>query len=97
MSFSLPAAAGKIGVIAPVTQHFCSTCNRLRLTADGKLRSCLFAKQELDIKARLRQGASTEELADIFRLAVVKKPHRHHLQKDPGENEPVRAMYAIGG
>jgi cyclic pyranopterin phosphate synthase len=95
--FSLPAAAGKIGVIAPVTRHFCSTCNRLRLTADGKLRSCLFAKQELDIKARLRQGASTEELADIFRLAVVQKPHRHHLQSNLTGNGPVRAMYAIGG
>jgi len=95
--FSLPVAAGKIGVIAPVTRHFCSTCNRLRLTADGKLRSCLFAKQELDIKARLRQGASTEELADIFKLAVVQKPERHYLQESPAGNGPNRAMYAIGG
>jgi GTP 3',8-cyclase len=72
--FSLPGALGRIGVIDPVTGHFCGTCNRLRLTARGTLRPCLLGPLEIDIKTALRSGASPETLTDIIRRAVLSKP-----------------------
>lgn len=72
--FRLRGALGKIGVIDPVTGHFCGSCNRLRLTARGTLRPCLLSPQEIDIKAALRAGASDQQLATFFYDAVLKKP-----------------------
>jgi cyclic pyranopterin phosphate synthase len=95
--YSLPGARGKVGFIAPLSHHFCGSCNRLRLTSDGKLRTCLFSEEEIDIKGPLRAGASTEELVDIYRLAAVRKPHGHHLQCADVEQYLGRAMQAIGG
>ena len=94
--FNFKGGIGKVGFITPMSQHFCGTCNRLRLTAEGKLRSCLFSETEIDIKKPLRKGASTEELIDIFRLAVKVKPQRHDLINNRDEVSG-RAMYAIGG
>lgn len=94
--FNFKGGIGKVGFITPMSQHFCGTCNRLRLTADGKLRSCLFSETEIDIKKPLRKGVSTGELIDIFRLAVKVKPQRHDLINDRDEVSG-RAMYAIGG
>jgi cyclic pyranopterin phosphate synthase len=95
--YSLPGAKGKVGFIAPLSYHFCSACNRLRLTADGKLRSCLFSEQEIDLKDPLRAGASIQELAYLFRLAVTQKPKGHSLDRTDIERYCGRAMQAIGG
>ena len=94
---SLPGAKGKVGFIAPLSYHFCGSCNRLRLTADGKLRTCLFSEQEIDIKGPLRAGASTEELVEIYRLAAIRKHHGHRLQCTYVERYFGRDMQAIGG
>ena len=94
---SLPGGLGKVGFIAPLSWHFCGSCNRLRLTADGKLRTCLFSEKEIDIKGPLRAGASIAELADIFRLAATKKPHSHRLECTEVDKTHGRDMQAIGG
>lgn len=94
---SFPGATGKIGFIAPLSHHFCHACNRLRLTADGKIRNCLFSENETDIKRPLREGASTEKLANIFRLAAQSKPLRHYLKDTTAFNSSAPAMRIIGG
>lgn len=94
---SLPEGLGKVGFIAPLSWHFCGSCNRLRLTADGNLRTCLFSEKEIDIKRPLRAVASIEELADIFRLAATQKPHGHSLDRTDIEKHFGRDMQAIGG
>jgi cyclic pyranopterin phosphate synthase len=93
---ALPGARGKIGFIAPMSWHFCGSCSRLRLTADGKIRSCLFSDHEMDIKTFLRRGASQKELVEFFTLAVRNKPRRHQLNGNR-HGKTGRGMYAIGG
>ena len=93
---ALPGAKGKIGFIAPMSWHFCGTCNRLRLTADGKIRSCLFSNDEIDIKTPLRRGASKKELIEFFTSAVKHKPRGHQLDGN-SHGKTNRDMYAIGG
>ncbi|HEV8544143.1 MAG TPA: GTP 3',8-cyclase MoaA [Verrucomicrobiae bacterium] len=86
----------EIGVIAPVTEPFCGHCNRLRLTADGKIRTCLFSLHEHDVRDRLRAGASDEELVDLLRDIVWEKEPRHHIG-EPEFVQPERSMSCIGG
>ena len=93
----LKGGIGKVGFITPISRQFCGSCNRLRLTAEGKLRTCLFSETEIDIKDSLRAGASTEELIDIFRLAVNHKSLNHNLNETYYQNNFGRAMHAIGG
>ena len=93
----LPGAVGKIGFIAPISRHFCDSCNRLRLTADGKIKTCLFSQQEIDIKGPLRGGAQEEEIIGLLRRAVHEKPSGHHLNANNHQNACGRAMRAIGG
>jgi cyclic pyranopterin phosphate synthase len=87
---------GTIGFINPVTQPFCQKCNRLRLTAEGKIRNCLFSIEEWDAKALLRGGGSDEELADLVRASVGAKLAGHGINSDQFVR-PERAMYQIGG
>lgn len=94
---SFPEAAGKVGFIAPLSRHFCGTCNRLRLTADGKLRTCLFSEKEVDIKGLLRKGAAIKDLTLIFKQAIQDKPKSHQLNDSTLLNASGRAMRAIGG
>jgi len=94
--FRLPGAMGAIGLISPVTEHFCARCDRLRLTADGKLRLCLLSNQEVDLKTPLRAHTPPEALADLIRRAILDKPARHHLDQ-PFSCVSNRAMYRIGG
>jgi cyclic pyranopterin phosphate synthase len=94
---SFPGAVGKVGFIAPLSSHFCGTCNRLRLTADGKLRTCLFSEKEIDIKRSLRKGDSMKDLALIFKQAIREKPKSHQLNDSNPLNVSGRAMRAIGG
>lgn len=72
--FRLAGAKGRIGIIDPITGHFCGTCNRLRLTARGTFRPCLLGSHEIDVREALRRGASREELAEVIRFAVAAKP-----------------------
>jgi cyclic pyranopterin phosphate synthase len=87
---------GKIGFINPVSEPFCGDCDRIRLTADGKLRTCLFSLGETDLREPLRTGATDADLEQIVRDAVWKKELKHRVN-DPGFVQPVRSMSAIGG
>ena len=95
--FRWPDAPGMIGIISPVSHHFCPSCNRIRLTADGKLRNCLFSDQEMDIKSPLRQGATDSELSQFLRDSILNKPEKHSLQPDVFRKCQNRPMVAIGG
>jgi cyclic pyranopterin phosphate synthase len=87
---------GRIGFINPVSEPFCGDCNRIRLTADGKLRTCLFSLNETDLRGPMREGASDAELERIVRAAVWRKELKHHVG-EPGFIQPARSMSAIGG
>ncbi len=93
----LPGAVGKVGFIAPISWHFCGSCNRLRLTADGKIKTCLFSREEIDIKTLLRTGATQNDIINIFRQAVAEKPSGHHLNAKNHQNACQRTMRTIGG
>ncbi len=86
----------RVGIIASVTRPFCRDCDRLRLTADGQLRTCLFARHETDLRGPLRAGASDAELAHIIRTAVAGKQAGHGIDA-VGFVQPERSMSAIGG
>lgn len=87
---------GTVGVIASVTMPFCGACDRLRLTADGQLRNCLFSREESDLRTPLRAGASDEELGRIFTDCLIRKLPGHGIN-EPGFLQPQRPMSAIGG
>ena len=87
---------GEIGIIAPVTEPFCGHCNRLRLTADGKIRTCLFSLGEYDLKPLLRGAASDSDLRDMLYEIVRHKEDRHHIG-EPEFVQPARTMSCIGG
>jgi GTP 3',8-cyclase len=87
---------GRIGFINPVSEPFCGDCNRIRLTADGRLRTCLFSLNETDLRGPLRAGADDHELERIIRDAVWRKELKHHVG-EPGFIQPTRTMSAIGG
>ncbi len=87
---------GKIGFINPVSEPFCADCNRVRLTADGRLRTCLFSMNETDLRGPIRAGADDGELERIIRDAVWRKELKHHVG-EPGFIQPARTMSAIGG
>ncbi|MCS7081150.1 MAG: GTP 3',8-cyclase MoaA [Chloracidobacterium sp.] len=89
-------APGEIGIIAPVTEPFCGACSRLRLTADGKLRTCLFSVVEYDLRDALRAGASMSELAERIVAAVARKEAGHRIN-EPDFTPPGRTMSCIGG
>lgn len=88
--------AGRIGFVNPVSEPFCGDCNRIRLTADGRLRTCLFSLHETDLRGPLRAGASDDELEQIVRDAVWRKELKHRVN-EPGFVQPARTMSAIGG
>ena len=87
---------GHIGFINPVSEPFCADCNRVRLTADGRLRTCLFSLNETDLRSPLREGADDDELEEIIRAAVWRKELKHHVGEE-GFIQPARSMSAIGG
>jgi cyclic pyranopterin phosphate synthase len=93
--FRLPGATGTIGFITPVTEHFCYQCNRLRLTADGKLRPCLLNESEIDLREPLRTGASVDELKGLIEKAITGKPQGHHLAD--GTKHEGRPFSQVGG
>jgi cyclic pyranopterin phosphate synthase len=94
--YTFSDGAGEIGIIAPVTQAFCGACSRVRLTSDGKIRTCLFSQVEHDIYGRMRGGADDEELRAYILHTVQGKEARHHIG-EPGFLKPSRSMVHIGG
>src|SRR3954463_9559332 len=94
--FRFADGAGEIGFVNPVSEPFCSTCDRIRLTADGQLRTCLFSRREWDLKTPLREGASDEELVALLRWAVQHKELKHKIN-EPGCVRAARSMSQIGG
>lgn len=95
-TFIVDDGPATVGIIASVTRPFCGDCDRVRLTADGQVRNCLFAREECDLKTPLRSGASDEELADRWLRAVASKRAGHGIN-DPTFLQPARPMSAIGG
>jgi cyclic pyranopterin phosphate synthase len=94
--FRFADGAGEIGFVNPVSEPFCSTCDRIRLTADGQLRTCLFSRREWDLKTPLRDGSSDEQLEELIRFAVAHKELKHKIN-DPGFVRASRSMSQIGG
>lgn len=94
--YTFADGVGEIGIIAPVTQAFCGACSRVRLTSDGKIRTCLFSQVEHDLYGRMRAGASQEELRAYILHTVQGKEARHHIG-EPGFLKPSRSMVHIGG
>jgi cyclic pyranopterin phosphate synthase len=93
--YRFPGAEGTVGFIAPVSEHFCERCNRIRLTSDGKLLPCLLSDAEIDIKTPLRGGADAAKIEKVMRQAVVAKPMQHNL--GDGRKPKVHTMTEVGG
>jgi cyclic pyranopterin phosphate synthase len=94
--FGFADGKGEVGFVNPVSEPFCSTCDRIRLTADGQLRTCLFSRREWDLKTPLRAGASDDELTALLRNAVAHKELKHRIN-EPGFVRASRSMSQIGG
>jgi cyclic pyranopterin phosphate synthase len=94
--FTFDDGLGEIGIIAPVSRPFCGHCSRIRLTSDGKLRTCLFSQSDHDLYGRMLRGGTDEELVTYIRQVVSQKEERHHIG-EPGFEKPSRNMVHIGG
>jgi len=94
--YAFADGAGELGFVNPVSEPFCSSCDRIRMTADGRLRTCLFSRRDWDLKEPLRSGASDEELTRLVRNAVAHKELKHRIG-DPGFVRANRSMSQIGG
>lgn len=92
--YSMPGALGSVGFITPVSQHFCSSCNRIRITPDGYLKPCLLSNDEYLLRDQLRSGISDRDLKEYLKSVVWNKPRRHHLEKG---QKSGRGMFSIGG
>ena len=95
--YTFPDGIGELGFINPVSQPFCGTCNRIRLTADGQLRTCLFSIDEWDLRGPMRAGASDDELAEVFIEAVRHKELKHKINEGKAFQRASRSMSQIGG
>ena len=97
MDFQFEDAVGRVGFIASISRPFCRSCNRLRLTADGKIRNCLFALNEIDVKAFLRPTVNAEALIAAVQIANVAEKWEGHEINTARFVKPLRTMHAIGG
>ncbi len=97
VTYRVPGFRGTLGIISPISRKFCSFCNRLRLTADGRLRNCLFASETLDVRAALRGGAGGAGVAELFRRAVACRPEGHDLRGDGCPSAGSEPMSRVGG
>jgi len=96
--YKIAGARGEIGFISPFSSHFCTTCNRLRLTADGHLRACLLSDAEVDLKGPLREGYSDDEIEALIRQGIVAKPGNHSMTLDDyAVKKCAKNMSSIGG
>ena len=94
--YNISGGCGSIGLISPISHHFCDKCNRIRLTANGRLRNCLYSGKEIDLKLALLNTNSDEQLIKLFTKAIESKPGRHLMEEGWG-SENDRKMYQIGG
>jgi cyclic pyranopterin phosphate synthase len=94
--FRLSGAMGTLGFISPISHHFCDRCNRLRLTSEGKLRSCLLSDQESDIKTAMRNGATDDQIRNLLTETILNKPKGHTLTEEEAVN-CHGSMSRIGG
>jgi len=94
--FRFEKAQGVVGFISPISHHFCNSCNRLRITSDGKLRPCLFSESEIDLKSAMRSGASDSQIERLLKLSVEIKPKGHSLNRETSIG-CLRSMSRIGG
>ncbi len=95
--YRFPGSKGSVGFITPMTEHFCATCNRLRITSDGHLRPCLLGNDEVSLKEALRNGAGDDAIERLIRQAVIIKREEHHLSGELAPEAVNRPMYQIGG
>jgi GTP 3',8-cyclase len=96
MRYTFDDGLGEVGIIAPVSRAFCGACSRIRLTSDGKIRTCLFSQSDHDLYAVLQRGGTDADLASFIEMTVEKKEARHHIG-EPGFLKPSRSMVHIGG
>jgi cyclic pyranopterin phosphate synthase len=96
-NYRIKGAKGVIGIISPISNHFCDFCNRLRLTADGKIRPCLFSNEKIDIKGPMRNGATDKDIEALLRRAIEVKPQRHKLNENKSSLSLIKTMSKIGG
>jgi cyclic pyranopterin phosphate synthase len=94
--FTFDDGIGEIGIVAPVSRPFCGHCSRVRLTSDGKIRTCLFSQSDHDLYGEMLRGGTDDELAAYIRMIVIHKEARHHIG-EPGFEKPSRSMVHIGG
>jgi GTP 3',8-cyclase len=94
--FTFDDGVGEIGIVAPVSRPFCGHCSRVRLTSDGKIRTCLFSQSDHDLYGEMIRGGTDEELSAYIRMIVMRKEARHHIG-EPGFEKPSRNMVHIGG
>ncbi|WP_213803844.1 GTP 3',8-cyclase MoaA [Granulicella sp. dw_53] len=94
--FTFDDGLGEIGIIAPVSRPFCGHCSRVRLTSDGKIRTCLFSQSDHDLQGEMARGGTDDELSAYIRRIVMRKEARHHIG-EPGFEKPSRSMVHIGG
>jgi cyclic pyranopterin phosphate synthase len=94
--FTFDDGIGEIGIIAPVSRAFCGACSRVRLTSDGKIRTCLFSQMDHDLYGVMKRGGSDDDLASYIRGVIAQKEARHHIG-EPGFLKPSRSMVHIGG
>jgi len=96
-NYRIKGAKGVVGIISPISDHFCNSCNRLRLTAVGKIRPCLFSKEEIDIRTPMRSGASDKDIDILFLQSIQVKPEKHKLNETTPSDSPIKSMSKIGG
>src|SRR6185437_663924 len=94
--YTFDDGVGEIGIIAPVSHPFCGHCSRIRITSDGKLRTCLFSLFDHDLYAVMQRGGTDRDMAEYIEAVVQKKESRHHIG-EPGFMQPSRSMVHIGG
>lgn len=94
--FNIEGGQGSIGFISPMSNHFCHECNRIRMTADGRLRGCLYDQKEVDLRESIENGADDHQLKSLFLKAINSKPRKHHMDAGWGSHNE-RKMYQIGG
>lgn len=95
--YRFPGSKGSVGFITPMTEHFCATCNRLRITSDGQLRPCLLGNDEVNLKDALRNGSNDDAIKRLIQQAVIIKREEHHLSGELAPEAVTRPMYQIGG
>jgi len=97
VTYEVPGFAGKLGIISPISRKFCGRCNRLRVTADGRIRGCLFGRETLDLRSVLRSGRGDEAVAELLRAAVRTKPEGHDLCNSGDSPSAAEPMSRVGG